>query len=109
MAIHQYGVEIKRSANRAGTTPMPDCRTALVAVAKLVAVQQEVTREPGQQVGTVGLIEVFSSARNVVPSLVKLTTEMRDLDVPKLKIIAERIWACADATANATNTRFKCL
>jgi N-carbamoyl-L-amino-acid hydrolase len=106
VAIDEYEVEIRGFANHAGTTPMPDRRNALLAAAKLVeAVQDEVTRDPGRQVGTVGHLEVSPNARNVVPGLVRLTIELRDLDAPKLTAIAGRIEARAKAIAAETRTQ----
>src|SRR4051794_36146110 len=47
---------------------MPERHNALLAAAKLIeAVQDEVTKTPGRQVGTVGQLTVFPNAPNVVP------------------------------------------
>jgi N-carbamoyl-L-amino-acid hydrolase len=98
-------VEITGFANHAGTTPMPDRRNALLAAAKLIeAVQDEVTREPGRQVGNVGHLEVYPGARNVVPGKTKLTIELRDLDAAKIRVIGDRILARAQAIAAETRT-----
>ena len=106
VAIDEYEVEIRGFANHAGTTPMADRKNALLAAAKLIeAVQEEVTREPGRQVGTVGHLEVSPNARNVVPGLVKLTIELRDLDAGKIKAIGQRIRLRAEAVAIATQTQ----
>jgi N-carbamoyl-L-amino-acid hydrolase len=92
VAIDEYEVEITGVANHAGTTPMAERRNALLAAAKLVEmVQDEITREPGRQVGNVGHLEVFPNARNVVPGRVKLTIELRDLDAAKIRVIGDRI------------------
>ena len=105
VAIDEYEVEISGFANHAGTTPMPDRRNALLAAAKLIeAVQEEVTREPGRQVGTVGHLEVFPNARNVVPGRVKATLELRDLDAAKIAAIGQRIITRAQAIATETRT-----
>lgn len=105
VAINEYEVEITGFANHAGTTPMPDRRNALLAAARLIeAVQEEVTREPGRQVGTVGHLEVFPNARNVVPGRVKATLELRDLDAAKINMIGKRIAIRAQAIAAETRT-----
>jgi N-carbamoyl-L-amino-acid hydrolase len=105
VAIDEYEVEIKGVANHAGTTPMPDRRNALLAAARLIeAVQAEVTREPGRQVGTVGHLEVYPNARNVIPGRVKHTIELRDLDADKIRLIGDRIRVRADAIAEETGT-----
>ena len=105
VAIDEYEVEITGFANHAGTTPMPDRRNALLAAAKLIeAVQDEVTREPGRQVGNVGHIEAYPGARNVVPGRVVLTIELRDLDARKIRVIGERVLKRAQEIAAATRT-----
>lgn len=105
VSIDEYEVEIRGFANHAGTTPMPERRNALLAAAKLIeAVQEEVTREPGRQVGNVGEIHVTPNARNVVPGYVKHTVELRDLDAEKIARIGEAIQKRAREIARQTNT-----
>ena len=59
---------------------MGERHDALLAASKLVeAVHEIATRTPGRQVGTVGRLQVFPNAPNVVPGLVKLSIEFRDL------------------------------
>ncbi len=80
VSIDEYDVEIRGFANHAGTTAMAERRDALLAAAQLVeAVRDVTTRTPGRQVGTVGRFEVFPNAPNVIPGLVKLSIEFRDL------------------------------
>ncbi len=105
VAIDEYEVQIRGFANHAGTTPMPARKNALLAAAELVrAVQDEVTREPGRQVGTVGHMEVRPNARNVVPGEVLMTIELRDLDAKKLKTIIGRIQGRANLIGVETGT-----
>ena len=80
VSIDEYDVEVRGFANHAGTTPMGERRDALLAAAKVVeAVREIAMRAPGHQVGTVGRFEVFPNAPNVIPGLVKLSVEFRDL------------------------------
>ena len=51
----------------------------LAAAHLTVAVREAVTRVPGRQVGTVGHIEVTPNSPNVIPGLVRLSIELRDL------------------------------
>jgi beta-ureidopropionase / N-carbamoyl-L-amino-acid hydrolase len=105
VSIDEYEAEIRGFANHAGTTPMPERRNALLAAAKLIiAVQEEVTREPGRQVGNVGEIHVTPNARNVVPGYVKHTIELRDLDSDKIARIGQAIQKRAQEIARETNT-----
>ncbi len=105
VAIDRYDVEIRGFANHAGTTPMPDRQDALLAASELtVAVNQIVRAEPGRQVGTVGHIEVTPNAPNVIPGLVKLTVELRDLSAEKIAKLGAAIGQRAQAIATETRT-----
>lgn len=105
VSIDEYAVEIRGFANHAGTTPMGERRNALLAAAKLIeAVQDVVTREAGQQVGTVGQLEVSPNAVNVVPGRVKLSVELRDLDSRKIARLGEEIEGRAQEIARQTGT-----
>jgi len=106
VSIDQYAVEIRGFANHAGTTPMPERRNALLAAAKLIeAVQDEVTKIPGRQVGTIGQLTVFPNAPNVVPGLVKHTIEFRDLSEETLLRLGAAARKRADEIAAQTGTQ----
>jgi N-carbamoyl-L-amino-acid hydrolase len=108
VSIDEYEVEIRGFANHAGTTPMPERRNALLAAAKLIeAVQDVVTREPGRQVGTVGQLQVFPNAHNVVPGLVKHTIELRDLSAEKIARMGDEIQRRAQEIARQTGTEIQ--
>jgi N-carbamoyl-L-amino-acid hydrolase len=105
VAIHRYDVEVRGFANHAGTTPMPDRRDALVAASHLViAVNEIVRREPGRQVGTVGQLNVTPNAPNVVPGMVRLTVELRDLSAEKILRLGDEIRGRARQIAEQTRT-----
>jgi beta-ureidopropionase / N-carbamoyl-L-amino-acid hydrolase len=105
VAIDRYEVEIRGMANHAGTTPMPDRRDALLAASHLtIAVNEVVRREPGRQVGTVGQLSVTPNAPNVVPGLVRMTIELRDLSAEKIARLADEIRDRAKNIAAMTET-----
>ena len=105
VSIDRYDVEIRGFANHAGTTPMAERRNALLAAAMVVeAVQNIVTQAPGQQVGTVGRLQVFPNAPNVVPGLVKHSVELRDLSAEKIARLGEEIQKRAREIARETKT-----
>jgi N-carbamoyl-L-amino-acid hydrolase len=105
VAIDRYEVTVTGFANHAGTTPMADRQDALVAASHLtIAVRDIVNAEPGRHVGTVGRLEVTPNAPNVIPGIVRLTIELRDLSADKLARLAERIRLRAGEIARATNT-----
>jgi beta-ureidopropionase / N-carbamoyl-L-amino-acid hydrolase len=105
VSIDEYDVEIRGFANHAGTTPMKERHNALLAAAKLIeAVQEVVTREPGRQVGTVGRLQVFPNAPNVVPGLVKHSIELRDLSAETIARLGTEIQKRAQEIARDTGT-----
>jgi N-carbamoyl-L-amino-acid hydrolase len=69
-----------------------------------IAVNEAVRREPGRQVGTVGQLTVTPNAPNVVPGLVRMTIELRDLEAEKIAGLAEEIRTRAKAIAAQTGT-----
>jgi N-carbamoyl-L-amino-acid hydrolase len=105
VSIDDYDVEVRGFANHAGTTAMGERRDALLAAAKLVeAVREIVTRLPGRQVGTVGRFEVFPNAPNVIPGLVKLSIEFRDLSAETVARLAAEVSERAQQIAKQTDT-----
>ena len=108
VAIDRYAVEIRGFANHAGTTTMPERRDALLAASHLtVAVNEIVRREPGSQVGTVGQLNVTPNAPNVVPGLVRMTVELRDLSAAKIAKLGEEIRLRAGEIASSTRTEIE--
>jgi beta-ureidopropionase / N-carbamoyl-L-amino-acid hydrolase len=106
VGIVRYQAVVTGEANHAGTTPMPGRRDALVAASRLViAVQEETTREPGRQVGTVGKLAVAPGAPNIIPGKVEFVMELRDLSMEKISGIFQRIQKRAEEIAAASGTR----
>lgn len=107
VGINQWNVTIEGFANHAGTTAMNNRRDALLAAAKFIeAVNRVVTSIPGRQVGTVGKIQAFPGAPNVIPGKVVLTLELRDLDGAKIQMLYQKIRAEADQIATASKVTF---
>ncbi len=105
VAIDRYDVTVTGFANHAGTTAMADRQDALLAASHLtIAVRDVVNSEPGRQVGTVGRLEVTPNAPNVIPGVVRLTIELRDLSAEKLKRLAEPIRQRATEIGKQTKT-----
>jgi beta-ureidopropionase / N-carbamoyl-L-amino-acid hydrolase len=105
VAIDRYDVEVRGFANHAGTTPMPERADALVAASHLVIAVNEIVRsEPGRQVGTVGQLDVSPNSPNIVPGLVRLVVELRDLSADKIAALGRRIQERAKEIAAQTKT-----
>jgi N-carbamoyl-L-amino-acid hydrolase len=105
VGIRWWDVTVEGMANHAGTTPMDRRRDALVSAAELTLAINRVARElEGRQVATVGRIQAFPGAANVVPGKVMMSLEIRDLDAAKMQQVFELIEdeARGIAEANAT-------
>lgn len=110
VGIGWWDVTIDGFGNHAGTTPMDKRRDALLAAAKYVQmVNRVVTSEPGRQVGTVGRIQAFPGAPNVIPGQVQTTLEIRDLDQAKIVRLAKKVMdeATKIGAENGTTFTFK--
>src|SRR5262249_6869267 len=88
VGIKQWEVTVGGFANHAGTTPMDQRHDALLAASNFaVAVNRIVRSVPGRQVGTVGRMQAFPGAPNVIPGQVVCSIELRDLDASKVDIL----------------------
>lgn len=108
VGVFWWEVTIEGFANHAGTTPMNQRRDALLAAAKYIeAVNRIVTSVPGRQVGTVGKIQAFPNAFNVVPGKVLTSLGLRDLDAGKVQMLFGRIQDEVKKIETATGTKFE--
>ena len=106
VGIKQWEVVFEGFANHAGTTPMDRRQDALLSAAKYVQMVNRVVRaEPGRHVGTVGRIQAFPGAPNVIPGRVEATLEIRDLDDAKVDRLAAAVMAEARKIAEADGTQ----
>ena len=108
VGVYWWDVSIDGFANHAGTTPMNQRRDALLAAAKYIeAVNRVVTSVPGRQVGTVGKIQAFPGAFNVVPGRVVTSLGLRDLDAAKVRGLFEKIQGEVLRIEKETGTKFE--
>jgi N-carbamoyl-L-amino-acid hydrolase len=106
VGIVHWDVTVEGFSNHAGTTPMDKRQDALLAASKLViAVNEVVTGQPGQQVGTIGKLVVQPGAYNVIPGKVVLGLEIRDLSMPKIESLYTEIEKRAASIANDSKTK----
>jgi N-carbamoyl-L-amino-acid hydrolase len=107
VALREWDVTIEGFANHAGTTPMNERHDAMLAAARFTEmVNRIVTGEPGRQVGTVGRIQAYPGAPNVVPGKVACTLELRDLDDKKVQRLYDTIVREAEAIGRQNGTTF---
>lgn len=102
---YRFAVDVVGRPNHAGTTPMLMRKDALVAAAQIVlAVNQLAVETPGDQVATVGFLNVSPNATNTVPGKVDLRIDLRDLAEPHLQDLVEQLERQIKAIAIATGT-----
>ena len=88
----RFTVRVEGQANHAGTTPTDLRQDALAAAARIVlAVESLAEEHPGDPVATVGRLEVWPNAANVVPGSVTLTVDLRDLDPQVLRELVAQL------------------
>lgn len=108
VGIRWWDVTVEGMANHAGTTPMNRRRDALVAAAELTLAINRIAGElEGRQVATVGRIEAFPGAPNVIPGEVTMSLEIRDLDSVKMQRVFDLIEVEAGRIEEARSARIR--
>ena len=106
VGINWWTITVEGMANHGGTTPMPGRRDSLVAASKMVvAINELATNMKGRQVATVGKIQAFPGAPNVIPGRVEMSLEVRDLDAAKIDHVYETIVRAANNIATDMNVK----
>lgn len=103
----RFNITVKGSANHAGTTPMQMRCDALVAAAQVVLAVNRIGNTPGQQVATVGKMEVLPNAANVVPGWVEMSLDIRDLSSLHIDSLLEKLSIYLEEIAVASNTQIR--
>ena len=86
----RFLVRVEGQANHAGTTPMDGRQDALATAAQVIlAVQELAKNHPGDPVGTVGKLQLWPNAANVVPGQVEMSVDLRDLSLEVLSELVE--------------------
>ncbi len=105
VGIRRWNILVNGFANHAGTTPMDQRDDALYAAARMVVlIRRLITDVPGTQVGTVGRIQAFPGAPNVIPGAATMSLEIRDLSMDKIGMLFDRIESAAEGLAEETGT-----
>ncbi len=103
---YRFAVSVVGRMNHAGTTPMNMRKDALVAASQIVlAVNRIAVETPGDQVATVGCLNVSPNATNTVPGKVDLRIDLRDLSQEHLENLIHQMKDEFDAIASATDTK----
>ncbi len=100
-ALRRYLIKVKGKEGHAGTTPMPLRDDALVKAAEIILkvhklLLHEAERKKGQAgepdlVGTIGEIQVYPGAINIIPGEVHMSLDLRSSQGDKLASVARAI------------------
>lgn len=106
VGLQRYQITVEGRPNHAGTTPMDQRQDALVAAAKVVlAVNTLATEPPGARVATVGALQVWPNAANIVPGEVKASLDVRDLNQAVIDNLVRDLNQQITEIARETNTK----
>ena len=92
---------LEGSGGHAGAVLMPERHDALCAAAELILVVENAARASGapDTVATVGICEVFPGAVNSIPSRVRLSADIRDVDLQRRDAVMRKIEDAAQGIA----------
>lgn len=92
VGIYRDLVTVQGQANHSGTTMMPHRMDALATASELILTLEKICKEhPADTVGTVGKLEVFPNAANIIPSKVEFVLEIRGETEEQVDEILEQI------------------
>ena len=104
----RFTIHVSGQANHAGTTPMNMRQDALTAASRIVLAIEEMAQcHSGDPVATVGRLEVWPNAANVVPGAVTLTVDLRDLDPNVLDQLQETLTRTLERIAVLTDCQIR--
>jgi N-carbamoyl-L-amino-acid hydrolase len=100
-------IEVQGEGGHAGAMLMPVRHDALVAAAGIVEAVERAALATGavDTVATVGMCEVFPGAVNSVPSRVRLSLDVRDIDLARRDGVLAAIFAACDEVAGRRGVR----
>jgi N-carbamoyl-L-amino-acid hydrolase len=100
-----YDVTVQGMEAHAGPTPMALRRDALLAASTLVAEVNRIALAHAPHArGTVGVLDVFPSSRNVIPGSVRMTVDLRAGDDATLLQLDAELRAACERIGTASRT-----
>lgn len=102
-----FWVTVEGEGGHAGAMLMPVRKDALVAAAEIVQAVEQATLATGavDTVATVGMCEVYPGAVNSVPSRVRLSLDVRDVELARRDGVLTAIFAACDQIAARRRVR----
>jgi N-carbamoyl-L-amino-acid hydrolase len=109
VGLFKWNVRLIGLANHAGTTPMNMRRDAFQGLAELSGEIPRILEEDGgmRSVATIGRVELFPGAANVVPGKAEFSLEVRDTDPVVLSRLADAFRRALSAIARRRDLMFE--
>ena len=101
----RFEVAVDGMAGHAGATPMNLRRDALTAAAEMTLAIEARARSEADLVATVGRLEVWPGATNVIPGVVRFSVDLRAPDDARRAVAHADLMARIDAIAGARGVR----
>lgn len=107
--LFKWNVKLIGVANHAGTTPMDMRQDAFQGLAEISMQKMRILEEYGssRSVATIGRVELFPGAANVVPGSVEFSLEVRDTDQEILYTLADAFRRAISAIARRRQLMFE--
>jgi beta-ureidopropionase / N-carbamoyl-L-amino-acid hydrolase len=103
----RYIITVQGRTSHAGTTPMNLRNDALVAAAQVVLAVNRIGNTQGQQVATVGWMQVSPNAVNSIPGSVEMSLDIRDLSDTHLDRLMAQFQQEIETIAATTQTQIQ--
>jgi beta-ureidopropionase / N-carbamoyl-L-amino-acid hydrolase len=92
VAIERYAIRVEGLAGHAGTTPMRSRDDALVKASRVIVEIHDTLSEMNiEAVGTIGALQVYPGAFNIIPGAVDLFLDLRAMEKSHLDLVRDRI------------------
>jgi hydantoinase/carbamoylase family amidase len=91
VGISRARIEVTGRNDHAGTTPMSVRKDALAAASEVVLAVEKICRGREGLVGTIGKIDAFPNALNVIPGKVVLGVDVRSLNADLIDAVFSRV------------------
>jgi N-carbamoyl-L-amino-acid hydrolase len=107
--LFKWNVKLIGVANHAGTTPMDMRQDAFQGLAEISTQKMRILEEYGssRSVATIGRVELFPGAANVIPGSVEFSLEVRDTDQDILDTLADAFRRAISAIARRRKLMFE--
>jgi allantoate deiminase len=106
---HWMTFTLTGEAGHAGTVPMHLRKDPVPAVSEIILYVEDVCSDPinEETVGTVGIVEVDPGGSNIIPSKVRFSLDLRDIDLKRREDLYEKVCQKVDEICNKRKLQWR--